>query len=351
MSYVSVITYGADPTGVADSTAAIQAALDAVTATASEGGTVYAPFGTYRLDGTVVVDQLRTFKATAGSRFFRKSSQSSSIAPLFHGKGNYWEMDFDGAWLTTENDSYYGVVCCGVLSPETETYSNLFWKLRNARIFARHRGELSSPVGTGLGIGIYIASAQPFAGANAANYFGLVDDIAIHNATEAVWVGDGCNGHVFDKLRVEFFYNRAMKMFGAYGNEIRSCFINGCHQADQVAIELKQKGYPSAPHASSLQSNRNRITVPCMELYQPAIGVKIEELCQLNYVQMNFSPEMGDVPFVVLDDSNTIVEGYETVVPNLNITTIAYRANETAAAGLPQGRVYATSTGELRIKL
>ena len=43
---VSVLDFGADPTGVSDSTTAFQAAIDAL----STGGTVYVPVGTYSLD-------------------------------------------------------------------------------------------------------------------------------------------------------------------------------------------------------------------------------------------------------------------------------------------------------------
>jgi len=55
---VSVLDFGADPTGVADSTAAIQAAIDALNATyavasglTSGGGTLYIPSGKYKISG------------------------------------------------------------------------------------------------------------------------------------------------------------------------------------------------------------------------------------------------------------------------------------------------------------
>jgi hypothetical protein len=46
--YVNVLDFGADPTGVADSTTAIQAAIDSV-----PGGTVYVPAGTYKTSATL----------------------------------------------------------------------------------------------------------------------------------------------------------------------------------------------------------------------------------------------------------------------------------------------------------
>jgi len=50
---VSVIDFDADPTGVEDSTAAIQSAIDAVAAVG--GGVVHLPEGTYRVDGLLSV--------------------------------------------------------------------------------------------------------------------------------------------------------------------------------------------------------------------------------------------------------------------------------------------------------
>jgi len=49
-----VTTYGADPTGAADSTAGIQAAID--DAEAAGGGVVHLPEGSYRADGLLLVD-------------------------------------------------------------------------------------------------------------------------------------------------------------------------------------------------------------------------------------------------------------------------------------------------------
>ena len=49
---LNVLDYGADPTGATDSTSAIQAAIDAVSA---QGGTVYIPAGLYLVNSTITV--------------------------------------------------------------------------------------------------------------------------------------------------------------------------------------------------------------------------------------------------------------------------------------------------------
>lgn len=57
----SVLDYGADPTGVADSTAAIQAAIDAAAVT---GGTVHLPAGDYKITAAL---EMRAFVSLAGA--------------------------------------------------------------------------------------------------------------------------------------------------------------------------------------------------------------------------------------------------------------------------------------------
>lgn len=63
--YVSVVDKGADPTGVADSRAAIQAAIDALGA---RGGTVYFPPGTYVINSklTMAADNIQLLGAGRG---------------------------------------------------------------------------------------------------------------------------------------------------------------------------------------------------------------------------------------------------------------------------------------------
>lgn len=61
---VNILDYGADPTGVADSTAAIQAAINSF---ASGRGTVFFPIGTFKVTSTITVAQDRIHLIGAGS--------------------------------------------------------------------------------------------------------------------------------------------------------------------------------------------------------------------------------------------------------------------------------------------
>lgn len=55
---VNILDYGADNTGVADSSAAIQAAIDSL----PNGGAIYCPAGTYLLDSTITFPESNYFK-------------------------------------------------------------------------------------------------------------------------------------------------------------------------------------------------------------------------------------------------------------------------------------------------
>jgi polygalacturonase len=61
---VNVLDYGADPTGAADSTSAIQAAINSF---ASGRGTVWFPIGTFKVTSTITVTQNRIHLVGAGS--------------------------------------------------------------------------------------------------------------------------------------------------------------------------------------------------------------------------------------------------------------------------------------------
>jgi hypothetical protein len=98
---VSVLDHGADPTGALDSTAAIQAAIDAVSA----GGTVWLPAGRYVVDGALTVRAsgvvITGDGADATFVHFRKSTgQSGGAGLLFQGRAptaGAWPLADDAA--------------------------------------------------------------------------------------------------------------------------------------------------------------------------------------------------------------------------------------------------------------
>ena len=86
---LSVVDYGADPTAGRDSTAAIQAAIDA--AGAAGGGIVLLPAGRYRCDGVLTVDRSGVVVRGAGPeqtfvQFTRVQGMSYAAHLTVHGK-------------------------------------------------------------------------------------------------------------------------------------------------------------------------------------------------------------------------------------------------------------------------
>ena len=63
---ISVLDFGADPTGVADSTTAIQDAIDA----APQGGAVYVPNGTYEISNALVIDKALTIYGDGPGKWY-----------------------------------------------------------------------------------------------------------------------------------------------------------------------------------------------------------------------------------------------------------------------------------------
>jgi hypothetical protein len=95
----SVLEHGADPTGAADSTAAIQAAIDAV----AGGGTVWLPAGRYVVDGALVVRASGVVVAGEGPaatfvHFRRSTGQTGGAGILFQGAS-----PTEGAWPLAED--------------------------------------------------------------------------------------------------------------------------------------------------------------------------------------------------------------------------------------------------------
>jgi hypothetical protein len=103
-----VTSYGADPSGVSDSTAAAQKAINA--ATLNGGGVVYFPAGIYKLDGTLSISAskivLRGVGANSSQLAFTKSAGMGFLSHITFGgtvtDSNEQPLALDGATNDTE---------------------------------------------------------------------------------------------------------------------------------------------------------------------------------------------------------------------------------------------------------
>jgi hypothetical protein len=99
---VNVLDFGADPTGVADSTAAIQAAINSLAPTSSAvtpanagGGTVYIPAGKFRITDTLLIGYGITLMGdgAGGYPYLANNAQMSQIQVDFGASVNKWAID------------------------------------------------------------------------------------------------------------------------------------------------------------------------------------------------------------------------------------------------------------------
>jgi Pectate lyase superfamily protein len=81
--WVNVLDYGADPTGVSDSSTAI---LDAIAALPADGGWVYAPSGTYKHSSTLAFTQFQRLRGDGnGVTTFNYTGSSAAITATISG--------------------------------------------------------------------------------------------------------------------------------------------------------------------------------------------------------------------------------------------------------------------------
>ena len=118
----AVTMFGADPTGVADSTTAIQNAIDAVP---GSGGVVYFPAGVYLVSGTLIVDQSYVTLQGAGYGFATTIVVPSSAvsrtaqiiigntAPVFQCSVRDLAIKSDGGSGAVKAGTGHGIVIAG----------------------------------------------------------------------------------------------------------------------------------------------------------------------------------------------------------------------------------------------
>ena len=260
--FANVLDYGADPTGVADSTSAIQTAIN-------DNAAVFIPAGTYRCDNTITINSSyanrRHVVMTAATKLQRLTAFSAAVGPVIELIGNCGHFDGGFGELMTQNNSPRGVACLGHADQTSSNYNGLYWNFENCDIRTKDFTGLSPAAGDG--VGVFIPSSQPLLGSSYANYFGTVSNVRVFDATTAFHLTDLANAHTFVNCFVDFFWFYAYRLNGAYGNTFYGGFINGCKQNGGTAIYLGNKLNPAYPYASTLQSSNNNFFGMAIELY------------------------------------------------------------------------------------
>jgi len=346
--WVSVLDFGADPTGTNDSTAAIQTAINA-------SKYVLIPYGVYRCDNIITIQSTynnQKHVLMEGAQLIRQSANSVAVGPVIELLGSYGSFDGGHGFITTENNTPRGVVALGHSDNTTSNYTAVHWTFKNATVEAKVF-TIGTPPTYFQSIGVYIPSSQPFLGSGAANYFGNIENVNVQNASVAFWLTDLVNGCVFVNCTVNGFWYTAFTLNGAYGNTFYGGFLEYCYQNSKIAIQLYTKLYPSAPYASpGLESMWNNFFGSTMELYGTSmIGIDIQVNCQGNFIQFNWN-SVG-TPSLDNDGFNTILESrinQFTKVASNTITGVGQSAQEigilpTAAGYVVGYGVYVNSGG------
>jgi hypothetical protein len=301
----NVLDYGADPTGVADSATAINAAISA-------NGAVYIPFGTYRCDTSIVIQsvyQNQKIVVMEGATLVRKAA-AASTSPVVKLLGSYGVFDANGGFVISEKDSPTGVVVLGHENHTTSNYNAVYWTFKNVQIIGNVTSANAGSFTAYQSVGVYIPSSQPNIGSSAVNYFGVVENVHCSGVTAGLWMTDGVNGHTLYNYRTRGFSHFGIILNGAYGNTIYGGFMEVNYLDSKIGIKLDTKLYPAAPFASTLQSMYNQIAGFNMEFSGVSMqGLNISALCQGNNVTFNWNA-VGTA-IVDNDGFNNIIESRE----------------------------------------
>jgi hypothetical protein len=216
----NVIDYGADPTGVADSTNAIQAAIDANDLT-------YIPVGTFRIDGTI---QAKGFKTTIlEGNLLRDATYSASTTPIWQFNCQRGVLTGSGQ-LTSENDSPEGIVLFGSQDPASlPNQANVLWCELSGVFLVGNQ----NPYVSNNSKGVAFRSIEAFGGANVV-YTNLVNDVIITSCSDLLYFGGQCNANVCTNIqfyragRYSIFMNGddATTLPGISNNQVNNFFVN-----------------------------------------------------------------------------------------------------------------------------
>ena len=131
---VSILDFGADPTGVANSTTAIQAALD------SGAGSIYIPEGTYLFSTLTVNKNTRLHGASTRTSILKHTGAATAIQCVYSGsepdgRGSYIES----GWFIFEDFELMANGTFGFRVGKTRSSFTMF-----NRLYMRHRRDLES---------------------------------------------------------------------------------------------------------------------------------------------------------------------------------------------------------------
>jgi len=304
---LNVRDYGALGNGTTDDTAAIQAAITAVSAS---GGKVLIPGGTgttYRCDSTIVIKRRVEVEVAAGA-IVRRVTAASSTDPVFRLDGNEAALVGRGR-VETEKASPNGVVLIGPAAI-TDPIVNV--------LSARVEGIVIAGVKTTGNVGLKLWST--FVANGGATYQNVVRDVTLDGFGTGIYASDVANANEFHGVQwknildycADFYGNTGSR--GADENLIVGGFVHS--SADVTAIV------------------RMRNTV-----YNQVLGLRAEPGGTLS---KPYDLDATTQNTVIVMSSNMSLGGVDAGTVNLAI--INGRVGFTAGTGAAPGVSFATDT-------
>jgi hypothetical protein len=206
---------GADPTGAADATAAIQSLLSTV-------NHVIVPAGTYRVDTPVIVGSGKTLELGSGT-ILKRFPAAGSTDPVVNVTGIDARLLGRGT-IQSEKTSPKGLVLIGPLT-QTVTTTVDQWRLGPLKLIGR-----AAPTSADIGLNVWSSQAAGGDGGSGAgaNYNGIADPgLWISNVGEGLRLGSLCNAHTFGAINFSQIATYCYRLRGG-ADGVQECnFIGG----------------------------------------------------------------------------------------------------------------------------
>lgn len=230
----NVIDFGADPTGVLDSTAAIQKATD-------DFNSVVIPEGTYRIDGTIYLKEFKSIQLMGGAFLYRYSAYSANTAPIVWVYGRYGALTGAGqavCGLRTQNKAPNGVLLIGQQSMSI-VHDDVNWNSISSFgvVGMQEQGQTSGAPDVCI-----LIQAPELDGKTV--YFQNIRDMFVANANYGIWLRGFADGNTIQQIQGlelgddtvnggAFFYDN-----GSLDNAISDCFLH--RSTNCVAIKFEE---------------------------------------------------------------------------------------------------------------
>ncbi len=224
-----VLRYGADPTGMSDSTKAFNDAIRN-----NRSSMVIIPQGVYRLDGSV--DVKNHLYIESGTEIIRRRNSSNSTMPMFYLSTSYATLEGGNksVRITSENDSPLGIVRVGHKDKSDRERNIFYCEVRNLTLTGNKQ---SSQAGN---VGISLFNAQRKFETQTASYFHTINNLVIQFVQTGVHLEAFANANSLSNI----VFNRAgnhpdheaILVDGALENKIYDIFHH--HSKDATTIRL-----------------------------------------------------------------------------------------------------------------